>query len=110
MLKTGSLSLRFGPMYSCKSTVLNNELTIAADMGYSVLKINHSDDIRITGQNDKKGTTHNSSYSGLSDKIDYISCSTLSSLSKLDQYQVIGIDEATFFPDLYDYVKDLVEN
>ena len=111
MSKSGSLSLRFGNMYSGKSSWLNNELTILSEMGYSVIKINHSDDIRTTScENNKTGTTHNPSFNGLSAKIAYLNCKILSSLPNLDQYQVIGIDEATFFPDLYDYVKDLVEN
>lgn len=109
MSKSGTLSLRFGPMYSSKSTWINNELTIAADLGYSVIKIIHADDIRITAaENNEAGSTHNSSYNGLNSKIVYLRSLKLFDLPSLDDYQVIGIDEGTFFPDLYDYVKDLI--
>ena len=110
MSKSGTLSLRFGPMWASKTTWLNNELNILSELGYSVVKIIHADDIRITVCEDNgSGTTHNPTFNGLNSKITYIRCLRLSELN-LDDYQVIGIDEATFYPDLYNYVKYLVEN
>src|SRR5579871_3003904 len=66
----GTLYIRVGPMFSGKTTWLNGELTQLADKGFSVLKISHSDDIRTNVINgDDCGSTHNSSYKFLSEKI-----------------------------------------
>lgn len=109
--KSGRLRIRVGCMYSCKSTWLNQEATKAADLGYSVVKIIHSDDLRKSASEvtDDSGSTHNSSFTSLTPKITKIRSSTLLDLD-VDNFQVINIDEAHFFPDLYEFVNDLVEH
>lgn len=76
-----------------------------ADKIFSILKITHSDDIRLDVETcDDSGSTHNSSYRSLSDKIKWVRVTTLKDVD------VIGVDESQFFPDLLEVVEDLVEN
>jgi thymidine kinase len=106
----GTLYLRIGPMFSGKTSWLNGELTQLADKKFSVLKITHCDDIRDdVSICDESGSTHNSSYKSISDKI---TCRRLSTLKDLDvsDFNVIGIDESQFFNDLLETVNDWVEN
>lgn len=106
----GTLYLRIGPMFSGKTTWLNGELTELVDTGFNVLKITHSDDIRDNVANcDNSGSTHNSSYKSLTDKIIKIRANKLNDID-VSQYHVIGIDESQFFPDLLQTVEDWVEN
>jgi len=106
----GSLYVRVGPMFSGKTTWLNNELTRLADIGCKVLKIIYSEDIRQdVAVCDDSGSTHNSSYKSLSSKIDRIRTSSLNDID-ISSYDVIGIDEAQFFPNLYFVVNDWIEN
>ena len=106
----GTLYLRFGPMFSGKTTWLNGELTELADIGFKVLKITHSDDIREdVASCDDSGSTHNSSYTSLSKKIARMRASSLCDID-VTNYHVIGIDESQFFPDLFSVVEDWVEN
>lgn len=106
----GTLHLRIGPMYSSKSFWINSELTQFADTGFKCLKIIHSDDNRTdVATSDHTGTTHHSSFKGLSDKINVIRVTDLNDVID-DDYHVIGIDEAQFFPELYDKIYDWVEN
>ena len=59
----GTLHLKFGPMFSNKTTELNNELTEFSDVGFKVLKITHMiDDRDDAAASDNSGSTHNSSY------------------------------------------------
>jgi len=105
----GTLSVRAGPMWSGKSTWLNGKLTLFADTGFSVLKITHSKDERpMVTNSDNAGSTHNSSYNSLSDKISTIKCSNLAAID-VAKYTIIGIDEGQFFPDLKDSVQRWVE-
>lgn len=106
---TGTLYIRFGPMRSSKSLWLNSELTQLADKGFSVVKIVHVDDIRDDVEHcNESGSTHHSSSSSLTKKIKIIRTSTLSNIN-VDDFHVVGIDEGQFFPDLYSYVKNIVE-
>jgi len=104
----GTLELIIGPMFSGKSTQLNEILTEFADNDLNVLKINHVNDVRpdLYGTIET-GSTHNSSFRSLTEKI---TCCTLASLTEaeVDAFHVIGIDEGQFFPDLYDVVQDWV--
>jgi thymidine kinase len=105
----GTLYLKIGPMFSGKTTWLNGELTDLADKRFSVLKISHIDDQREdVACCDNSGSTHNSSYTELSAKIDR---KLVSSLKNVDvkMYHVIGIDEAQFFDDLVETVEYWVE-
>lgn len=105
----GTLYIRIGPMFSGKTTWLNGELTNLADKGFKVLKIIHSDDIRYdVAVSDNSGSTHNSSYRFLSDKITWVRASSLKNVD-ISHYHVIGIDESQFFPDLLEIVENWVE-
>lgn len=105
----GTLHLRFGPMYSGKTTWLNGELTQLADKGFSVLKIIHSDDNRADVEScDDAGSTHNSSYRFLSKKIMCVRAAQLSTVD-VSEVHVIGIDEGQFFPDLVKKAEQWVE-
>jgi len=105
----GTIYLRFGPMYSGKTTWLNSELTQMADKGFSVLKIVNAKDVRYDVESeDKAGTTHNSSYKSLSPKIVCIRALLLSEID-VSPYHVIGIDEGQFFLDLVTTVEHWAE-
>ena len=106
---SGTLYLRFGPMWGSKSTWLNGELTQLADKGFTVLKIVHDEDIRDDVELcDDSGSTHHSSFRKLTDKIKIIRASSLTNIDVSD-YHVVGIDEGQFFQDLYPFVENLVE-
>lgn len=106
----GTLNMRIGPMFSGKTTWLNGELTQLADKGFSVLKIIHSDDTRAETIKDgvRSGSTHNSSYRFLSEKISITRTNRLSDVN-VDEFHVIGIDESQFFQDLTTMVENWVE-
>ena len=109
-LHRGTLYIRIGPMFSGKSTWLNYELTKLADKGFSVLKIIHIDDIRKdVSVSDNAGSTHNSSYKFLTEKITVIRAQELNNIN-VSGFHVIGIDESQFFSDLFLFVENLVEN
>jgi len=100
MLSSGSLKIRIGPMFSGKSTWLNLELTKFADQGKNVLKIIHDTDHRHdVAHSDSSGSTHNTTFTCLSPKITCLSSSFLNSIDVSD-FDIIGVDEAQFFPDL----------
>lgn len=100
--KRGSLCMRIGPMFSSKTTWLNNTLTVLCDIGLNVLKIMHNEDNRANG------STHNSSYGNITQKIRIIKTKNLKDVDVTD-YNVIGIDEAQFFDDLLEMVEIWVE-
>lgn len=105
----GTLYVRVGPMYSDKSTWLNTELTRFADRGFPVLKITHSNDVRDdVASCDNSGSTHNSSFTSLTKKIDCVRSNTLANIN-VDKYDVIGVDEGQFFSD-YDDFYNTIEN
>lgn len=104
----GTLYVRAGPMFSDKTTWLNSELTRFADRGFSVLKITHEDDVRDSVAScDDSGSTHNSSYTSLTPKIKRLRSLELKHID-VSNYNVVGIDEGQFFPDLYASVKEWV--
>jgi len=106
----GTLNLRIGPMFSGKTTWLNGELTQLADKGFSVLKITHADDVRCDVETcDDSGSTHNSSYKSLSDKIKRVRTYELKDID-VSEFHAIGVDESQFFPDLVEIIEDWVEN
>lgn len=105
----GTLYLRIGPMFSGKTTWLNNELTNFADRGFTVLKIKHCDDVRDdVAACDESGSTHNSSFRSLSHKITKIQSNQLANID-ITKFHVIGVDEGQFFPDLLDTITKWVE-
>ena len=112
MLRTcaGTLELVAGPMYSGKTTYLLRRLFTEAEIGLRTLYINHSCDDRSRGP----FSTHNPLYKeqlSSESKVDFASGSSIEEviLSLDKDYDVFGVDEAQFFPDLYDSVKYYVE-
>jgi thymidine kinase len=98
-----SLTIFFGPMFSGKTTKLLEELTRFVDVSDKpCLLINHSFDNREFGVGDV--SSHNSSFKGVSHKITTLKNSHLRDVD-VSEYDIIGIDEAQFFEDLYEIVK-----
>ncbi len=102
-----SCHLIVGPMFSGKSTQLVTKLTTYADIGLSCLYLNSSLDQRETESQDTNVTTHSSQFKGLSSKIIGQKVSLLSSVN-IEKYDVVGIDEAQFFSDLDQIVRNWV--
>ena len=94
----GYLELFVGPMYSGKSSKVLFKLTSMADQRFNCLYINSIKDERETESQDDFVTTHNSSYSRSSPKINCVKVSSLKEVSVSD-YDYIGIDELQFFND-----------
>lgn len=110
----GQCLVYVGSMCSGKTTQLNLELTKAADTGMSVLRIgylgsdNRNTDGGVSEDSQKDGiTSHSSQFNSLSSKVKSIKMDHISGIP-VDKYQVIGIDEGQFFPDLYTIVKEWV--
>lgn len=111
MYHSGTLDIRYGPMFASKTKFLHGNLTDYANKGLSVAKIVHPDDANRNNVkfNDESGSTHHLKYKSLSDDVVIISTANLSD-ADVDKFDVIGIDEAQFFTGLYDFVKILVED
>lgn len=99
---TGYLEIILGPMYSGKTTRLVQHFKKFSYIGYNVAVINYIADIRYT---ETLLSTH--------DQI-MLPCTfaeTLDSVKSITHTaDVILINEGQFFEDIYDQVKDLVEN
>lgn len=106
--KAGYLSVITGPMFCSKSTTLIHCMTEYADVFPSkrVLLINNSIDTRDTRN---VISSHSSTYRGISNKITTISSTELSTV-KVNEYDIIGVDEAQFFEDLVSAVTRWVNN
>lgn len=111
---SGTLDIIVGPMFSGKSTELLRRLTVKATIKKNnVLYINHSFDNRnpdgsFSTHNPllKQKTSDNSNITFINankigEILDYI-------LLNKPSFNIIGIDEAQFFEDLY-LIKDIVE-
>jgi thymidine kinase len=98
-------------MGACKTTRAIEQSTQFSTFGMRTLYINNSIDAGRLLEGGVQGvfTSHNSSIKYLSDKVDSIRCSDLSS-NNYDDYEVVIIDEAQFFTDLVQVVKQLVED
>lgn len=100
-----SLDLIIGPMYSGKTTELIRRLNIyAATMHLKVLYVNAKIDTRSSNE----FSTHNPMFLSLGD-LKAVKIEKLSDLANPSVYDVIGIDEAQFMPDLEEYVMKFVE-
>ena len=106
---SGSLDCIIGSMKSGKSSELLRRLTIDSEIGYKVLYINSSKDTRCL--DGVPYSTHNPLFiNGLkSENIDSIAVFNLSVGINVENYDVIGIDEAQFFEDLVESVLIWVE-
>jgi thymidine kinase len=105
----GKLDIYIGSMFSGKSTALLRKLYQLHDIGYSVLYINHSFDIR----SEKSFSTHNNLIKNNVMQFDNMKVSQLENidLNSIQKYEVIGIDEGQFFSEhILTFVKTLVDN
>jgi len=112
MHHSGTLDIRFGPMFASKTKWLNRELTDYANKGLRVVKIVHPNDSNRTGvkYSGEIGSTHHLKYPSLSDEVTIISHGDLTDIEiDLDKFDVIGIDEAQFFNGLYNFVLHCVD-
>jgi thymidine kinase len=95
-----NLQLIIGSMYSGKSTELFRRISRFQAIGKKVLVINSSDDTRT----DNSIKTHNNV------KLDALKLDKLLPLIEFQEYheaEVIGIDEAQFFDDLYNFILEI---
>jgi thymidine kinase len=92
------LEIILGCMFSGKSTELLRRATRYESIGKKVLLVNHSLDTR---SDDNVIRTHNkeTKIAVKTDTLEYVT-----TLSGFDSCDVIGIDEAQFFPDLRDFI------
>ena len=100
-----SIDIIIGPMYSGKSSELVRRLNIYVEMGLRVLYCNSVIDCRSS----ENLSSHNSTLTLgeiHSIKLDSI----VGLLSLVNNYDVIGIDEAQFFKGLKEIVLELVED
>ena len=111
MYHSGTLDIRYGSMYAGKSKWLDGNLTDYANKGLVVAKIVHPDDAnRINVKSSGEfGSSHYLKHKILSDDVKIISTNNFTNLD-IDEFDVIGIDEAQFFVGLYDFVKILVDD
>jgi thymidine kinase len=100
-----SLDIILGCMFSNKTTELLRRLTIYKEMKLEVILVNSCTDTRT----DMNFSTHNPII-GSSGKIETVKTNALEHImQQLERYDVIGIDESSFFPDLKICVLNLVE-
>jgi thymidine kinase len=98
-----SLDIVIGSMFSGKTTHIYNLIKKYNAIGVSTVVIKHTFDDRYTSSDE------NISHDGL--KVASIMSPTIKDILDVClRYNVICIDEAQFFPDLYEEVLNLVEN
>jgi len=101
-----TLDLILGCMFSNKTTELLRRLEIYKEMGLKVILVNS----RIDTRSETDFSTHNQLIAN-SRSLETLKINDLTNnISKLSQYDVIGIDEASFFHDLRNQVLNLVDN
>ena len=103
--KSGYLHLILGPMFCGKTNELLNELHRFDMVGSKVMYLNSSLDNRA----DTPFSTHHPLVKTLGNIQGMKTNDLLSQIQPLGPYDVIGIDEAQFFPDLAEFVKTMVE-
>ena len=94
MKGSGSLTLILAPMFSGKTQQILKELTTRADIGMKCIYINS-----ILDSRDEIASSHSSQFRGLSVKIFGIKTDDLTKVD-VSNFEVVGIDEAQFFPSL----------
>lgn len=98
----GYLKVILGPMFAGKTTCIINEFNKYSCMGYNCIAINHSID-------DRYGEDVVSSHNHI--QIPSINSKTLYSIkNKITDHKVLFINEGQFFDDLYNFVKEMLEN
>jgi thymidine kinase len=98
---TSSLDLVIGPMFSGKSTELIRRIRLLQKIDKKVLVIKPTIDNRY---NDNKLTTHNY------DSVECIVTDRLDSITGVDSYNVVVVDEGQFFPDLKKTIVQWLDN
>lgn len=101
----GYLEIFMGPMYSGKSTKALFKLSSMADQNFRCLYVNSKKDVRKTESEDDMVSTHNSSYSRPSPKIDCVKVNRLSEVN-VSNYEYVAVDELQFFDDAFQNVID----
>ena len=92
----GHLSLIVGCMFAQKTTELLRRVRRYQSIGYRVLVVNFAADTRYGTD---RVTSHDREFEAA------VCVSTLAEIAPLlGEYQVLAVDEAQFFPDLYEYV------
>ena len=94
MKGSGSLTLILAPMFSGKTQQILKELTTRTDIGMKCIYINS-----ILDSRDEIASSHSSQFRGLSVKIFGIKTDDLTKVD-VSNFEVVGIDEAQFFPSL----------
>ena len=94
------IEIILGCMFSGKSTELLRRIGRYESIGKNVLLVNHTNDIRT----DNSVETHNNLKHTA---IKLTRLTEIWSLPDFKKYDVIGIDEAQFFSDLYDFVHNI---
>jgi thymidine kinase len=99
---SSKLVLILGPMFSGKTSSLISELTRYVDVDIPVAYINSSEDTRA-----ERFSTHNSSFSEISTKIQTFKTTKLLELDEeqIEKYGVLAVDESQFFDDLIPFTK-----
>ncbi len=98
------LHIIIGPMFSGKSTKLINEINTLKVYKKNILIINSHHDTRI--QSDSIKTHNNLTYNAL--KLQKLDVSIIPDL--VSKYDVIAIDEAQFFNNLYPFIETLLNH
>lgn len=110
---SGYLSIRVGPMRSGKTHWLHSLATRYADIGEKVLYINSmlddSELRKLVGGDGVNYTSHSSSNTYISSKVTNVKVLRLASVD-IEGYDVICIDEAQFYDDLYHNVYNWLVN
>jgi len=97
----GSISLIFGPMFSGKSTELVRRLKRFQIAKRRVLVIKYGKDVRYSVD---KLSTHDRQM------MPAVSASRLEEvIDRIDGYDVIGVDEGQFFPDVVQFCEDVAQ-
>lgn len=96
-----SISLIIGPMYSGKTTEVMRRLSIYANTKLPILYIN----CKLDTRSDKNFSTHNDILGDAEFAFQTIKAGKLSDIF-VDNFKVIAVDEAGFFPDLLETVTE----
>lgn len=102
-----SIKGRVGPMKSGKTMWLLNKMTRYADNGKKVIYVHHKSNILTkTGNVENYISSHSSTTFVLSKNITKVTSETLHEAlyNKLDEFDVIAIDECHFFKDLTSFI------
>jgi thymidine kinase len=102
--QTPSVDIIMGPMFSGKTTELHRRLNICADADLRVIYINSDIDVRADVL-----STHNITLKQNS-RIKYTKTKLLKDMEEeCEHYDIIGVDEAQFFPDLVEFCQKICE-